>query len=77
MGKGGVTRAPWWPQELLEKLHPAAVQQIQTGQVTQAGLDYLNSVAESTPEYSKVIRDNLKLIINPVMGGGKQPFRME
>jgi len=77
MGKGGVTRAPWWPQELLEKLHPAAVQQIQTGQITQAGLDYLNSVAESTPEYSKVIRDNLKLIINPVMGGGKQPFRME
>ena len=62
MGKGGVTRAPWWPQELLEKLHPAAVQQIQTGQVTQAGLDYLNSVAESTPEYSKVIRDNLKLL---------------
>ena len=62
LGKGGVTKQPWWPQELLDKLHEQMVAQIQSGQVTQAGLDYLNSVAQSNPEYSKIIRDNVKAI---------------
>ena len=62
LGKGGVTKQPWWPQELLDQLHEQMVAQIQSGQVTQAGLDYLNSVAQSNPEYSKIIRDNVKAI---------------
>jgi hypothetical protein len=62
LGKGGVTKQPWWPQELLDKLHEQMVAQIQSGQVTQAGLDYLNSVAQTNPEYSKIIRDNIKII---------------
>jgi len=60
LGKGGVTKKPWWPQELLNKLHEKLLAQIKAGYVTQAGINYLQNVAQDNPEYAKVIRNNIK-----------------
>lgn len=60
LGSGGVTKRPWWPQELLELLHESAVAQIEQGYLTPATVTYLNRVAQSKPKFAPVIRDNLK-----------------
>ena len=72
LGRGGVTKKPWWPADLLNKLHEEIIAQINAGEITQAGLNYLQNVAQENPEHAATIRANIKSlrVVKPAGPGG-------
>lgn len=70
LGRGGAEKRPKWSKELLELLHPVAVEEFRRGEISKETLTYVNKLSQLHPELSEEVRQVITETKKSTGGGG-------